>query len=104
MYSWSRKRNKRSYRWALQSRYERGKIKFLHNTHADHQRRIDFVKEVRDELQLPKAIERKNINEENQAASEIVRLLKCVGNLHRKFEKALKTQCFQGFFGKGRRY
>ena len=29
MYSWSRKRNKRSYRWALQSRYERGKIKFL---------------------------------------------------------------------------
>ena len=29
MYAWSRKRNKRSYREALQSRYERGKMKFF---------------------------------------------------------------------------
>lgn len=32
------------------------RLNFSHNTHADHQRRIDLVKEVRDELQLPIAI------------------------------------------------
>ena len=32
------------------------RLNFSHNTHADHQRRIDIVKEVRDELQLPIAI------------------------------------------------
>ena len=29
------------------------RLNFSHNTHADHQRRIDLVKKVRDELQLP---------------------------------------------------
>ena len=29
------------------------RMNFSHGTHADHQRRIDLVKEVRDELQLP---------------------------------------------------
>ena len=32
------------------------RLNFSHNTHADHQRRINLVKEVRDELQLPIAI------------------------------------------------
>ena len=32
------------------------RMNFSHNTHADHQRRIDIVKEVREELQLPIAI------------------------------------------------
>ena len=32
------------------------RLNFSHSTHADHQRRIDLVKEVRDELQLPIAI------------------------------------------------
>ena len=32
------------------------RLNFSHNTHADHQKRIDLVKEVRDELQLPIAI------------------------------------------------
>ena len=32
------------------------RLNFSHNTHADHQRRIDLVKKVRDELQLPIAI------------------------------------------------
>ena len=32
------------------------RLNFSHNTHADHKRRIDLVKEVRDELGLPIAI------------------------------------------------
>lgn len=32
------------------------RLNFSHNTHADHQRRIDLVKEVRGELGLPIAI------------------------------------------------
>ena len=32
------------------------RLNFSHNTHADHQRRIDLVKEVREELHLPIAI------------------------------------------------
>jgi len=32
------------------------RLNFSHNTHADHQRRIDLVKEVREELELPIAI------------------------------------------------
>ncbi|MBQ9806212.1 MAG: pyruvate kinase [Clostridia bacterium] len=32
------------------------RLNFSHNTHADHQRKIDLVKEVREELQLPIAI------------------------------------------------
>ena len=32
------------------------RMNFSHNTHADHQRRIDLVKKVREELQLPIAI------------------------------------------------
>lgn len=32
------------------------RMNFSHNTHADHQRRIDLVKKVRDELELPIAI------------------------------------------------
>ena len=32
------------------------RLNFSHNTHADHQKRIDLVKEVRAELQLPIAI------------------------------------------------
>ena len=32
------------------------RLNFSHNTHADHQRRIDLVKEVREELNLPIAI------------------------------------------------
>lgn len=32
------------------------RLNFSHNTHADHQRRIDLVKEVREELRLPIAI------------------------------------------------
>ncbi|MBQ1230358.1 MAG: pyruvate kinase [Clostridia bacterium] len=32
------------------------RLNFSHNTHADHQRRIDLVKEVRAELELPIAI------------------------------------------------
>lgn len=32
------------------------RLNFSHNTHADHQRRIDLVKEVRDELHRPIAI------------------------------------------------
>ena len=32
------------------------RLNFSHNTHVDHQRRIDLVKEVRDKLQLPIAI------------------------------------------------
>ena len=32
------------------------RLNFSHNTHADHQRRIDLVKEVREELGLPVAI------------------------------------------------
>ena len=32
------------------------RLNFSHNTHEDHQRRIDMVKEVRDELHLPIAI------------------------------------------------
>ena len=32
------------------------RLNFSHNTHADHQRRIDLVKEVRAELDLPIAI------------------------------------------------
>ena len=32
------------------------RMNFSHNTHADHQRRIDLVKEVREELGLPIAI------------------------------------------------
>ena len=32
------------------------RLNFSHNTHADHQKRIDLVKEVRSELQLPIAI------------------------------------------------
>ncbi len=32
------------------------RMNFSHNTHADHQKRIDLVKEVRKELQLPIAI------------------------------------------------
>ncbi len=32
------------------------RMNFSHNTHADHKRRIDIVKEVRDELSLPVAI------------------------------------------------
>ncbi len=32
------------------------RLNFSHNTHADHQRRIDLVKEVREELSLPIAI------------------------------------------------
>ena len=32
------------------------RLNFSHNTHADHQRRIDLVKEVREELGLPIAI------------------------------------------------
>ena len=32
------------------------RLNFSHNTHADHQRRADLVKEVREELQLPIAI------------------------------------------------
>ena len=33
------------------------RLNFSHNTHADHQRRIDLVKEVRNELQLPTIIQ-----------------------------------------------
>jgi pyruvate kinase len=32
------------------------RLNFSHNTHADHQRRIDLVKQAREELQLPIAI------------------------------------------------
>ena len=32
------------------------RLNFSHNTHADHQKKIDLVKEVREELQLPIAI------------------------------------------------
>ena len=32
------------------------RLNFSHNTHADHQRKIDLVKEVREELELPIAI------------------------------------------------
>lgn len=32
------------------------RLNFSHNTHADHQKRIDLVKKVRDELQMPIAI------------------------------------------------
>ena len=32
------------------------RLNFSHNTHADHQRKIDLVKQVREELQLPIAI------------------------------------------------
>ena len=32
------------------------RMNFSHNTHADHQRRIDLVKKVREELELPIAI------------------------------------------------
>lgn len=32
------------------------RLNFSHNTHADHQRRIDLVKEVREELHLPIAL------------------------------------------------
>ena len=32
------------------------RMNFSHNTHADHQKRIDLVKQVREELQLPIAI------------------------------------------------
>ena len=32
------------------------RLNFSHNTHADHQRRVDIVKEVRAELELPIAI------------------------------------------------
>ena len=32
------------------------RLNFSHNTHADHQKRIDLIKEVREELKLPIAI------------------------------------------------
>ena len=32
------------------------RLNFSHNTHADHQRRLDLVKEVREELSLPIAV------------------------------------------------
>ncbi len=32
------------------------RLNFSHNTHADHQRRMDLVKQVREELQLPIAV------------------------------------------------
>lgn len=32
------------------------RLNFSHNTHEDHQRRIDLIKKVREELQLPIAI------------------------------------------------
>ena len=53
MYSWSRKRNKEVIVGLCKAGMNVARLNFSHNTHADHQRRIDLVKEVRDELQLP---------------------------------------------------
>ena len=48
--------------WLCKAGINVARLNFSHNTHADHQRRIDLVKEVRDELQLPIAIMQKNLS------------------------------------------